>query len=134
MQGPSSVSGNSPSPNEIVAEGRNFKRVGLFDELMVGRFYFLIGAGHKKLVSIFNKGLMPDGEKAVKVIIYKTWGLDHWADVAGDSNPLLVRESTFDAGVIKMYYMEQRGPAGGRRKSRHHRRPKRKQTRRRRQA
>ena len=126
MQGPSSASGSSPSPNEIVAEGRNFRRVGLFDELMVGRYYFVIGSGQNKLVSIFNKGLMPDGEKAVKLSLYKTWVHDHWEDITGESNPLLLRESQFEAGRVKMYYMEQRGPSGGRRKTRRRSHSKRK--------
>lgn len=118
MQGPSSASESSPSPNEIVAEGRNFRRVGLFDELMVGRFYFVIGAGQNKLVSIFNKGTMPDGEKAVKLRLHKTWTHERWEDITGESNPLLLRQSQFDAGLVKMYYKEQRGATGGRRKTR----------------
>ena len=119
MQGPSSASGSSPSPNEIVAEGRNFKRVGMFDELMVGRYYFLIGSGNKVLVAVTGKGFdAPFGENVVNIVIYKTWARDHWVDVAGDRNPMFLRQSQFDAGLVKMYYKEQRGAVGGRRKTR----------------
>jgi len=125
MQGPSSASGSHPSPNEI-REGPNFKKIGLFDELTVGRYYFILAGQTGHLGYIANKGVMHNTrENAVGFDSKKKWVFGEWQNSEGERNVIVIRESMFDSGRVEFFYMEQRGPTNRTRKSRRQRKGRR---------